>query len=89
MRVTFSSPVDRNSAQSLLSVSSVDGAAAGDLAWSGNTLAFTPVPALLPSKRYSLEYSGQVTLTDGRRFSVVKVVPFFSQNASAGLLVTS
>lgn len=89
VRVTFSSAVDRTTAQSLLTISSVDGVASGDLTWSGNTLSFTPVPALAPSKRYNLEYSGQVPLADGRRFNIVKEVPFFSENASPGLLLTS
>jgi hypothetical protein len=89
VRVSFSEAVDKPSAEPLLSVSSVDGVTPGDLSWSGRTLTFTPVPPLVPSKRYNLEFSGQVTLTDGRQFNVVKEVPFFSVSAASGLLLAS
>ena len=89
IRLSFSEPVDRSSAQALLSVSSADGVVPGDMAWSGNTLIFSPVPELSPSRRYSLEYTGQVTLADGRRFDVAKEVPFFSVSASSGVLLTA
>ena len=82
IRVTFSDSVVHASAQGLLSVSSVDGTASGDSTWSANTLIFMPVPGLSSGKRYRLEFNGQVTLTDGRQFTVSKEVPFFVGTSS-------
>ncbi len=89
VRVTFSENVDKSSAQALLSVSSVDGIVPGDLSWTGKTLTFTPVPPLTQAKRYNLEFTGLVTLSDNRQFNVVKEVPFFSVSAASGLFLTS
>jgi hypothetical protein len=89
IRVSFSDPVDHSSTQGLLTVSSSDGTVSGDVSWSSETLVFAPVPALVPGKRYNLEFNGQVKASDGRTFSVAKEVPFFSVSTAPLVKIAS
>ncbi len=82
IRLDFSIPPDRPSAEKLLKVSSHKGELGGDLSWEGNRLTFDPVPDLPLNTRLLFSFSGNLTTADGRSFAVSVEVPFFVGSAS-------
>ena len=77
IQVTFSIDPDHRAAEQMVQVTSTDSTVSGDFSWEGQTLCFTPVPALVGGKRYELKISGQVSVPDGRKFSLQQTTSFF------------
>lgn len=75
--VEFAELVDRTSAETLVSITALQGPVASRCSWRENCLELYPQIPLTAGCRYSLEICGDLRVGNGRVYPVNKTVPFF------------
>ena len=75
--VDFAAEVDHTSAESLVSITALQGPIAGVFSWKEERLEFHPQVPLTAGCRYSLKIRGNLRLRNGREYPVNRTIPFF------------
>ena len=75
--LTFSMPVEKNTAEALLRVTGPEGVLEGDFRWEGNTVRFTPLAEPVPGYRYTFSFRGEIKTAGGASCSTDILLPFY------------
>jgi len=89
LSVAFDTAMDRQASEGIIKISSDFGSVEGDLAWTGNTLIFTPVSPWTAGTRYSFIVSGMVRSADGRELRLDEHIFFYAINKAPVPLLES
>ena len=89
VRVSFSIEPVRSTAERAFKLSSPAGISSGDFLWSGNELAFYPIPPLRKGCRCQLSVIGGIRTTDGRAFEAAASTSFHAGSKASPLALDS
>ena len=87
VRVSFSIEPVRATAERAFKLSSAAGISSGDFLWSGNELAFYPIPPLKKGCRCELSVIGGIRTTDGRTFEAATTTSFHAGSKASPLVL--
>ena len=89
VRVSFSIEPVRVEAERAFKLSSASGISSGDFIWSGNELAFYPIPPLKKGCRCELSVIGVIRTADGRSFDAATTTSFHAGSKASPLALDS